>query len=327
LNFKLMLIMAIVALNFIYVHAAAAVEPAGNNVLAEIKPGTFEFHMKTGLLKHSESSYDAAIAEYEKALKIKPGDIDATYNMGLSYQYKKDNSKALELYKKVINADPAHYASHLNAGIACDDMGDQAAAIDYLKKAANIAPARFEAYYNFSNIYLAQKSYAEAIEACKKGIAANPVHDRLINNLGYAYFHTGKLEEAIANAKTAVSINSKNEVAQFNLGTYYESAKDAKNAYECYTRALEIKPDYYDAILNAAIMDAENGRLKLAETKLLRAKLLNPKDARSYYNLGIICNMNGDGARALVEFQRAAELEPSYAAELAPVIEGLKRKR
>ena len=127
--------------------------------------------------------FDAAIANYKKALKIKP-DYAEAYN---------------------------------NLGAVLKDKGDLEAAIDSCKKALKIKPEYAEAYINMGNALQDKGDLEGAIDSYKKALKINPNHAEVHGNLGLAFVEAGKRDNAFLNFKKSNElIRGKNPLNPFH---------------------------------------------------------------------------------------------------------------
>ncbi len=72
-------------------------ENAGNRGQELIELGKFYF---------LNQKYDAAIRDFEKALKIDPNNPEIYYNLGIVYEAKNMNEKAGEMYRRALELNP-----------------------------------------------------------------------------------------------------------------------------------------------------------------------------------------------------------------------------
>lgn len=106
-----------------------------------------------------------------------------------------------------------------------------------------------------------------------------------LNNYGVFLCETNKIEESVKMFDRAVSnplYNAKVQ-AYVNAGRCLEKSKEYKRAEKYYVHALEIKPDFYAALLQMAKLHAQTGRLQSAK-KYIGAYFSNgPKTAETIY--------------------------------------------
>jgi protein O-GlcNAc transferase len=101
---------------------------------------------------------------------------------------------------------------------------------------------------------------------------------------------------------------------QKNFGDNYLLNNDYLRAISCYQRALQIRPDYSDVMINMAIACSRSGRLAEAEELLRQAlRVEGCRQAVAYFTLGEICENRGNIDEAVQYYLRASgsEIEPS----------------
>lgn len=124
-------------------------------------------------------------------------------------------------------------------------------------------------YRSMANIYKKEGNDAKAQEYIKKGRSAYPNDYNLIVTELDGYLASGKHAEALENLNLAITNNPKNEVLYFARGTVYENLKQQDNAIKDYSKAIELKPDYYDAHFNLGAYYFNSGAEKINEANKL----------------------------------------------------------
>jgi tetratricopeptide (TPR) repeat protein len=206
------------------------------------------------------------------------------YNMGINeYNVKKNNLKAVEYFEKVlqINASPAMVAADKAdmpyygfldtnatslAAVAAFEMKDYDKAKKYFQVMIDKGFREGRPYTNLAQIHKAQGNNDAMMEVIKKGRAKFPEDAALIiEELNY-YLSTGKDKEAEANLQLAISKDPNNHQLHFALGSIYDklsspddvTKKPSKDEYQAlrkkaetaYLKAIEISPEYFNAIYN-----------------------------------------------------------------------------
>lgn len=69
---------------------------------------TIQVYNALGFSYFSDDKLDAAIKQYEKAVKLQPGYVTAWNNLGNVYELKKDFKKALKAYEEALQFDPSN---------------------------------------------------------------------------------------------------------------------------------------------------------------------------------------------------------------------------
>jgi Flp pilus assembly protein TadD len=90
-----------------------------------------------------------------------------------------------------------------------------------------------------------------------------------------------------------------------------------------YAEALELKPDYPEALNGLGNVLLHAGRIPEAEAKFEQALELNPDYAEAHCNLGLVFVQTGRLPEAIAQFEIAQRLKPNDA-RIARVLESLR---
>jgi tetratricopeptide (TPR) repeat protein len=115
-----------------------------------------------------KGEFEAAIADYTKAIEMKPDDAKAYFNRGAAYSAKGDMDLAIANYTKAIEMKPDDADAYFNRGNAYSAKGDKDLAIADYTKAIEIKPDDAEAYFNRGNAYSAKGDKDLAIADYRK---------------------------------------------------------------------------------------------------------------------------------------------------------------
>jgi predicted O-linked N-acetylglucosamine transferase (SPINDLY family) len=88
-------------------------------------------------------------------------------------------------------------------------------------------------------------------------------------------------------------------------------------AEEAYRKAIELRPDFADAINNLGMLMGGLGKLEEAIELFRRAIRLDPAEGRLHNNLGAALNRKGNFEDAAASFQKAVDLKPKYVEALS----------
>lgn len=121
-----------------------------------------------------------------------------------------------------------------------------------------------------------------------------------------------------------------NEMRYLNFIPYYYYSKEkyleALKEYESLAKyAIKDKEFYSEILVNLSVIYQKFGNYKNAESCLLEAMKVNPKNPQTYYNLGILYWKQNNFQKSLDNFKKYLELVPQDA-EMQKYIEYLKKK-
>jgi Tfp pilus assembly protein PilF len=121
----------------------------------------------------------------------------------------------------------------------------------------------------------------------------------------------GKLDEAEAAYKDLLTKAPSIPEIHYNLAFVYAQKKDWPNAEASYQKALELKPDYTDAMLALTRMYQDSGQPDKAVAFMTKAA--SSGDAKMLFNLGIMYLNSGKADEAIQALQKAEAVDPSNA--------------
>jgi len=158
---------------------------------AEVCPKSFKAHNNLGVIYSSKNQYDAAIIEYEKAIKltnqVKTDNIDISImhnNLGSAYTKKGLYNQAIEEYRRSIFFAPNNPKPYNNLGVIYMRKGLYKQAIGEFEQALKVNPLHLEANYNLGFVYERIGLWNKAIKQYEKVIKINPndkeAHQKLL---------------------------------------------------------------------------------------------------------------------------------------------------
>jgi len=108
------------------------------------------------------------------------------------------------------------------------------------------------------------------------------------------------------------TVTKDNYIAHYNLGHFYFRKNRINEAIQHYSRAVQIRPHYDDALNNLGIALAVNGELDAAVERLQKAIEVAPHRPDTYYNLGNVLVMQRRLEEAATAYKQALTLNPDY---------------
>ncbi len=123
--------------------------------------------------------------------------------------------------------------------------------------------------------------------------------------------NTGDFIQAEAIYRDILSRIPENPRALHGLGVVmYRSGKDSEKAVRLVQQAIQLKPDYLDALFNLRKMLSELGRFVEAEECYQKAMALNPDSSVVCLGLGNLCCQKQKFEEAVSFYQKAIEYSP-----------------
>ena len=142
-------------------------------------------------------------------------------------------------------------------------------------------------------------------------IAKDPKSWMAYNNLGVVQLDKGNLDNAINDYERALQLHPEYPEALYNLGSAVLQKGKTDKAIELCEKALKLQPTDADAqvVLGNALMSRQD--VDSAITHYRQALKLRPDDPNAHHNLGIALQQQGQLEEAAREFERAGEGSPN----------------
>ena len=147
-------------------------------------------------------------------------------------------------------------------------------------------------------------------------LAKNPDCSMAHNNLGMLLSNQGRIEEAMEHYHKALQIKPNYWEALNNLGSALIVKGRFEEAIENYYKALQINPNYTEVLDNLGAAFAAQGRFEEAIENFRKAIQINPNNAKALNNLGIALAAQGRVEEAIENYRRAIQINPNFSEAL-----------
>ena len=274
--------------------------------------------------------------DLETARKLVENDLK---RVGLKEEYyfylaliQKDLKKKLELYTFALNLNEKFLDAWINRGLVYNELGDYEKSISDYNKAIEIDSKCALAFNNRGYTRFKQKDYQGALEDYNKAILLNPKFQMALDNkallfqtvclkddkdfnekyylsLGITDVNEGNFPEAISSLDEALTLNPNSEVAYFYKAICFHSLNRTAEAYENYTKAIELNKNMVDAYFNRGQLLFKTNP-KQALDDFVSAVALDSKFIDAYYSIAAIQKNLGQYKEAIKNLDKIIELEP-----------------
>jgi protein O-GlcNAc transferase len=154
-------------------------------------------------------------------------------------------------------------------------------------------------------------NYAEAARLCQDILRAAPRNLMALHLLGYVQLQTGNFVEAERLLGEAFKIDPAPETI-YNRGCALQNLRRDEEALRCFQRAIALKPDFLDALVNCGISQLALRRYADALESFDKVLSTIPADAEAWNNRGNALLELGRLAEALASFDKAIALKQDY---------------
>jgi len=154
---------------------------------------------------------------------------------------------------------PPDIVTMVQAGKQALEAGDLDTALVKFEEVVAQFPERPEGFNNLGALYTALGQFKQA-EACfSRVLAVLPENDNVRYNRGVVRIRLRDFSAAIADFEVVLATNPHDADCWNNLGVAVFLQQDFGNAREHFQRALELAPDFPNAVLNLADADLADG--------------------------------------------------------------------
>ncbi|MBA2588488.1 MAG: tetratricopeptide repeat protein [Alphaproteobacteria bacterium] len=215
--------------------------------------------------------FDDAIVGYDRVLAMQPSNAGALMHRGLARRAMGQPGQALEDYNRALALAPGHAETTYNRGVIMLDLERAAEALADFDAVMPAYQGNAEMLNNRGVALRNLKRHAESLDSLDRALALEPNFPEAWGNRSLALRDMLRFEDALASLDQVLLQDITNSVALNWRGNVCRDMKDFVQAIDCYSRALRVRPDYAEAMINrsysywslkqpeAALADLERG--------------------------------------------------------------------
>jgi tetratricopeptide (TPR) repeat protein len=233
----------------------------------------------------------------EQALAIDPHHAESLHLLGLLALHATQYDHAVEWISRAIAQDPRpEYLFSL--GTALRHLRRYEEAIKVFDKAVQLKPDKAELWTGLGKALVDLERRAEALLSFQHALTLNPRNWDAAHESGTLFYRMGQREEALAHFKLCAELTP-NDVADNattfnNIGNVLQSLGRSEEALQWLDRALDLRPDFVEALSNKAIALGQLRRFDEALAAYDGVKALDPDHAVSNWNAALLLMLTGN---------------------------------
>ena len=224
----------------------------------------------------------------EKCLSLDNKNVDAMLKLAELYFYVKKHDKCFEYINMALKIDKYNTKGYFMKGMNYKELKDTAKAISSMQTAVEIDQTFYSAYMQLGILNAGQR---------------NPI--------------------AIDYYKNALRIQPQSKDTWYDIGKFYQDAKNWDKAIEAYNVLLKIDPMHKNANYNlGGIYMVGKNDYKSSLTYFSKALSIDPAYVEAYYGRGVCYQTMGDKKNAATDFKACLSINPNFE-EAANALKGL----
>jgi tetratricopeptide (TPR) repeat protein len=207
-----------------------------------------EAYLKLGELFFLLKDYTQSREILAKAIKQETFNPKAYFIMGWNFREEGDTLLAIRNYLIAADQNPDYFDAYMELGVLYHRAHDPLT-VSYYNNALNVQPNNTQVLYNLAMFYQEIQDYEKSLEKYRMILQIDPNHKFALHNMGWIYL-TGeeKYEEAVVFFTKAIEIDPEYVEAILNRGLSSEQLGQYSNARQDYMYALKLVNNYPLAI-------------------------------------------------------------------------------
>lgn len=178
----------------------------------------------------------------------------ASYNRG-KQAYEANNFRdALRYFEFAAQLKPKDTTLLLSQAVIAQKLLDKEKAIQAYEEVLKLGYRSPEVYRNLGKLYEDTDKPAEAFRVFQEGRAAYPNHEGLVFDELDLYLEHGDPADAIEMLESALRFDADNPTIWYSLGVALLKTNSVGEAEDAFKKAVELKPDYYEAYYNLGLL-------------------------------------------------------------------------
>jgi tetratricopeptide (TPR) repeat protein len=176
-----------------------------------------------GLARARAGGFLEAIPDYDQALRLNARNIGALNSRGIAYHFGAgDFGRALADFNAVLAIDPSNVAAYAFRGLTYSEMGDPQQGLKDVNMAIKLAPKYAYSYGNLGAIYNKLHQHDKAVEAFSKQIeASSSGTPQAYSGRGFSYLNLDDRDSALTDFNKALTLNPTYGIALGYRGRIY----------------------------------------------------------------------------------------------------------
>ncbi len=255
-----------------------------------------------------------AIGVYARTLQVVPGAAQMWSNMGTVFLEMGKFDDALSCFGSALDREP-ELATALNGkGMALTSLGRHEEAIRCFNTLLANDPRHEGAWANKADVLRELERLEEALDCLNQALTINPVNASTWKDKAHVLNLLARKEDALVCCDKAIEFAADDADAWLNKGIILRQIDRTPEAVHCFEKAVRIAPDHVRAWKGKGFVHYKLRQFEQAILCYDHALKINAADADTWSCRGVVlAAMGRNDEEGLDSFQRAVEIDPSFA--------------
>lgn len=223
------------------------------NKSLQLEPGNTKYFITLSDIYLMMGDADRALLTMYRALELEPSNADLYVNIGRLQVFTADYTRAYENLRRALEIDGYNSKAYFWRGFAKLENSDTLAAINDWQLAVANDPESFDGYFQLG-LLMAERNDRFAFDYLDHALRLAPSEPELLYDIGMALQGIQRFSKAIESYEQILGLDSCFYKAWYNIG-YIKlvEMQEFNLAIEYFSKTLECKPDYVEAVYNRGL--------------------------------------------------------------------------
>jgi tetratricopeptide (TPR) repeat protein/CHAT domain-containing protein len=278
----------------------------------KIRPDYYEAWTSRGTALFALGKYEQAISDLDKAIVFKPDCENAWNSRGAALVALEYYEDAIASFDKAIMFNTKFEHAWINRGTALEKLEQYEAAITSYDRAIKIQPDSCQAWNQRGSSLAALGQYKKAIDSYDQAIKFKLDFYEAWHNRGHALSVLERYEDAIDSFDNAIEVEPDHYEAWYFRGFTFAKLERYDDAIASFDKTLSFKPDHCEAWFHSSVALFYLERYEDAIVCFDKTLSFNPDYCEAWYGRSTALVELEHFEDAVACFDEALRLKPDY---------------
>eukprot|EP01125_Pyxidicula_operculata_P000419 TRINITY_DN10452_c0_g1_i1.p1 TRINITY_DN10452_c0_g1~~TRINITY_DN10452_c0_g1_i1.p1 ORF type:complete len:911 (+),score=214.49 TRINITY_DN10452_c0_g1_i1:33-2765(+) len=271
-----------------------------------------EFTKPSKSVPKIDSETFEALASHTPGLQIQHGSGEPMVDKKIAYGFYQVNSGALQegikVFDELLIKHPTLVAAYLGRGTALALAGQLKEAAHDFSKAIECDPKCVDAYKRRGQTRAANGYESEAMSDFDTAIVMAPDSEAYLQR-GLLHYRKKNYKRAVADFESAAKLDHHNDPTMWNhIGLCYNSMGDCQSSIEAHTKAISLRPNFKESIVNLGQAYKDWGKFDEAIRHFNKGLEMDPNYVHGLHLRGLAYFSVGRHIKAIEDLEKAIKL-------------------